>query len=59
MVQATGVRLAMAEKLVDDQREPAPPQEALAPPVPLPVVTQVRLPVPGQVTPPSTAADEP
>lgn len=59
VVQATGVRLAMAEKLVDDHREPLPPQEALAPLLPLPVATQVRFPVPGQATPPSTAAEEP
>ena len=40
-VQATGERLEMPEKVVEDQVDPVPPQAAEAPAVPLPVDTQV------------------
>ena len=51
-------RAVMPEKVVEDQLDPVAAPGRRAPAVPLPVDTQIRLVVPGQVTPPSTADED-
>ena len=49
----------MPERAVEDQLGPVPPQVAEADDAPLPVATHGSPEVPGQLTPPSTAAEPP